>query len=108
MKTKPTPIDKPTRRTIETLLREMLNFGDRDCPLYSRYLALREKVDESEKRLLANPAHRRLKAAMARAYSSYDRKRKVIRERASEVRREYLAKGLTKAVLRKIQALVKA
>lgn len=107
MATKPLPIDKPTRRTVEQLFRDLRRCSTSECPHYREYQRLREERDALEKKLLNVPAYKSLKQRGDRAYSRHcDRDRKLA-TRIHDVHRLYLANGLTAKVVAEINKLLK-
>ena len=91
------PLDKPNRRTIEVLLRELLGW---DCcdghPLELASKAAGKAADEFQEHLLDNPKLKRLKLAADKARWAYDKLRDETRRDAKALRELYLAKGITK------------
>lgn len=102
------PIDKPTRRTIETLFRDMLRdyYRDDADPLHTKYRQCVEEEDVLEKKLLDNPKLKALKRKREKAYSEYYTAKTKLKQEVQRVQQLYLAKGLTKEVLEAIDKLV--
>lgn len=104
MPTKPLPIDKPTRRTVEELFRSTRRGYDRYSDLVYRRLCDEER--ELEARLLDVPEMRELKERQGRAREAHNKLEKQIDARVDQVHRLYLSRGLTPAVRKKLDELV--
>jgi hypothetical protein len=104
MSTKPLPLDKPTRRGIDELFRQLTNYHDDSWEACQQ---LRAEVELLEKKLLDVPAYRKLKAKADAAYRAYHARRARLRKKAGQLRLEYCARGLTPDIKRRINALVK-
>lgn len=104
MPTKPPPIDRPTRRTIDELFKSLLYNRDRYDVEYD---ALSAQMRELEERLLDTPQMRALKRRKDAAWTKAKRRERRNAELVRAVRDKYLAYGLTPAVERAIKELVK-
>jgi hypothetical protein len=103
---KPIPLDKPTRRTVEALFREL----DRRCyddADYREYQRLYEEREALAKKLLNVPAMKKLEARRDAAHQRSQARSARIASKLLAVRQKYLAEGLTPPVQREIRALVK-
>ena len=106
MPNKPPPPTGPTRRTFETLLREL---NDRLGWRYgedAEFQAAERKFQEIEKRLMNSPALKRAKAALAHCRRKQKQKREQLKNRLIKVRNLYYAKGLVPSVIVLMNALV--
>lgn len=98
-------LDKPTRRSVERLFKEILQSP---WEMYSGELRrLREKREAMEKGLLSHPTYKKLVAKQEAAETKYYNDRRALEAAVRQVRLEYLAKGLTPDVLKQIEDLVK-
>lgn len=102
-------VEKPNKRNIEKLLRELSGYNSAIDEAYPSKEALDEAdndVDTIEKNLMESPV---LKAAMRKRDAirrKYDKERKALQERLSKIRRVYYAKGMTTGVLLALESLV--
>ena len=104
MPTKALPIDKPTRRTIEALFRELQDEGGRE--LQNRANEAYRELQALEARLLKNPAYLRLYKRYDALHRRASDQRDKIRAEVRRVRLLYQAKGLTPEVQKEIDKLV--
>lgn len=103
-----TPLDQPTRRTIEALFRELLQRkNDPDNPLDAKYDELRRQYDDLEEKLLDNPKLKRLKRLRNQAYGVSYRKNREFMEKVKALRNQYFAHGITKKLLNELDQLIK-
>jgi hypothetical protein len=100
-------VDKPNRRTIEMLFSDLLSERSCEDPLYAAYQRLDTELEELKKRLLNVPAVKRLQRLERAAHDRYSTRREFVRKRTTEVKRLYLAHGLTPTVMRAITQLLK-
>lgn len=108
MSKQPFPLDKPTRKGVEQLLRQLMSFGrEWESPDYLEYQRLSQELANLQSKLFQNPRYKRLKARKDKAYTRYHDRRNAIREEAVKIHRQFLAKGLTPEVHRSLLALVK-
>lgn len=105
---KPLPLDKPTRRGIDELFRDLRNFGgySSESPLYAEYGKLKEELEKLGEELLSCPSYRTLRKKKDNAYQKWRIATTQLEIKLGEVRRDYLAKGLTPAVQNEINKLV--
>ena len=103
---KPTPIDKPNRRTVEMLFCDLLRREDND-PLYAAYDKARCEVDSLKEKLLDNKRLKILKRRLEAAHSKWWDYRHSIGREVTRVKRLYLAKGLTPEVRKEIDKLLR-
>lgn len=103
-----TEVEKPNKRNIEYLLKRELGIGEyyRD----PEYLALNDQINkieaEHEALLKKNKKYVALKKKRQQVADTFEKRANIMKKRVAEVRREYYAKGLTPAVLKKIEKLV--
>jgi len=98
-------IDKPSRRTIEMLFRDLFEVNRRISNRESSEVYA--QMDALEEQLKRSPKYRRLRDKYDKlSHSERDRDR-VRTERIRAVRNRYLAEGLTPAVQKLVNALVK-
>jgi len=100
-----------SKRDVQQLLKDLDPLrswgGDSDNPLWNRYQELDTQYDRMLEDFEASKKVRDLKRKVQAAKDAYERERGA---RASEVRalrQQFLAEGLTTAVLTKLSALVK-
>lgn len=93
----------PSKGSIQMLFREL---NDLDIPEKAAMTKARKVKEELKERLLNVPEMIEAEKAEALAEEIYYDKRKETEAKVSKVRREYLTKGLTPGVRRKIEALV--
>ena len=101
-------IEKPNKRNVEYLLKRELEIGE-----YYRhpdYVALHEQINELEeqhqKLLERDKEYITLCKKKEQVGDRLMQEQKVWKNRIAAVRREYHAKGLTPAVLKKVEKLV--
>lgn len=100
--TKQAAADQPTRRTIETLLREL---SSRDHG-YAEYRAACDRADAIANRLSDVPVMRRANAEKEAAGQLWQKRRREFEGQLQKVRRLYWAHGLTPRVVKAVKALV--
>lgn len=103
---KPQPIDKPNRHTIETLFREAYATARTSSRTESD--AAYQAMQELEDRLLNVPAMKAARRRHDAAYAAQCKREKGLFGMIDIARRDYLAKGLTPAVKKQIEAMLKA
>ena len=104
---KPQPIDKPTRRTVEQLFRELQN-SPRSVAANNAYQQAREECEALEERLLSAKRYKDLCAKRDRLYQRMHDLTEKRRESLRVVRMQYLACGLTPKVEAAIKRLVES
>lgn len=105
---KPVPLDKPNRRTIEMLFRELLQRRhDQDNPLDAKYDELRRQCDDLEAKLLDNAKLKRLNRLRDAAYLRSYKANREFTDRVKTVRNQYLAGGITNKLLAELTKLIK-
>lgn len=104
----PIPLDKPTRRTIETLFRDMLGSRYDDTnPDYLEYRRLEEAEEQLEEKLLSNPKLVKLKKQKERMWNKYHSSNSKQKEQLKILHRKYLANGITKELITELNKLIK-
>lgn len=93
----------PSKGSIQMLFREL---NDVEIPEKAAATKARKAKDDLRMRLLNVPEMLEAERAEEEAEEVYYAARKAIEAKVSKVRREYLTKGLTPGVRRKIEALV--
>lgn len=99
-------LDKPNRRTVEALFRDLLyrnalpNLGEESTRAYAAAREREEEVIQKDKE-----CQRLDKIGKQKAAQLYQLRRKV-EERARIVKRRYQTEGLTKAILQELKGLV--
>lgn len=107
-KAEPTPLDQPSRRTIDLFFSDLLRgrLLEEYSSAHAEYDKAREEERELEEALLDNPQLKRLKGKRKRAWNKwYDVERK-FKQRVIELKLEYQVKGLTPDVKKKVIKLV--
>ena len=103
------PLDQPTRRTIETLFKDLIQRSwarDEIDPLYLKYQEANDRADKFEEELLKNKTLKRLNVAKEKAYRTWYAKDKKIKEQAIILRRQYLANGITPNLIKELNKLL--
>ena len=104
--------EQPTKASIQALLNSLSGspYGcssrDEVDPLYAEYRRLDDEADALEKKLTDVPELRKAREAAKAARSRYEERRREVRTRVTKVQRLLWAKGLTPAVLKKVDELV--
>jgi len=101
---KPLPMDKPTRRTIEELFRELANSSNRWDN--DEIQAISQELDQLKDELHNVPPVKKLERRLCEARRKHHQIKDAVKEKLVKVRRRYLAKGLTPSVLKEIEKLV--
>ena len=92
----------PTRRSIETLLKELNGYITDDAS----YKAYSDADDAIEEFIENHPTIKLLRKRRDALYQKWANKRKILKDRITAVRKTYLAEGITPAVLKELKALV--
>lgn len=101
------PLDKPNRRTVEQLFRELLTSSLRERDeLEAEYDKARDLERALEEHLLDNKRLKLLRKRRERAYVRLENKRRRIKDAVRPVKDLYLANGLTESVLAKINRML--
>lgn len=106
MPSKPPPPTGPTRRTFETLLREL---NERCGFRFAESVELTKaewKRDEIEKKLENNPALKRARSVVNRLRKKHEERRAEYRRRLAAIRDAYHARGLVPSVIKMMDKLV--
>jgi hypothetical protein len=102
----PSPLDNPTRHSINALFRELQRSEYGDNPDYIEYQKVAKQVDDLKEKLLNNRAYKRLKKRRDDLHTkALDRVQKR-RIAIFTARRLYLAEGLTPEVKKLIRQLL--
>lgn len=100
---------KPSKRTVEKLLRELcesrLGVGGL-VGITADYRRLDREVGDLEKKLLSDPDYQLLCERRNLARDEAWKASRLIADKAIKLRRIYLAKGMTKMVLEQLENLV--
>ncbi len=106
---KPLPLDKPTRRSIESLFRELLSYNDeRDNTLHNRYQELDKELEELKDKLLSCKKYKALERRVGIAYRAYSKKNSAERVAVSNLRKYYQVNGITKKLIADLNKLIKS
>lgn len=99
-------LDFPTRRSVETLFRELLHGDGYYTPSESD--KVHEQMRELEEEICySTPKYKALRRKYDRLNQEEREDKERRRELVNKVRRKYLAEGLTPEVLKQIKQLVK-
>jgi hypothetical protein len=103
MRKVPLPIDRPNRRTIESLLKDFryvsLSTPERDA-IYDEMRRLQDEFSES-------PPMKKLSKRLGAINAKLRAKEFKLKEMVRSARQKYLVKGLTTAVLKEFESLVR-
>jgi hypothetical protein len=101
---KPTPINKPTRTSINALLSELVRtYAER---WWESACKVTEEADALEKKLTDVPELKRLRKQAKALRAEHREQSKIMTQKVLKVRRLFQANGLTPAVQRAIDELV--
>ncbi len=104
-----TPIDLPSRRTVEQLFRSLLGWNSElqnASKAYAAYKAADKATEEFKEKLLDNPTLKKLEAKEKRLMWKWHDIERKFKKRAVELKMLYQARGLTREVKDEINNLV--